>query len=71
MRIFFLMLTMLAATAADGKPPPKSIEALRELQSDARLLEVACVKGGVGFDATLYQYESAGLKVHALVARPH
>ena len=58
-------------TSACAKPPPKSIEALRSEDRAVSLVEVAPVDGGKGFDATLYRYVSAGLKVHAMVARPH
>ena len=58
------------ATAACAKPPPKSIEELRAADRDVELIEVGDVDGGVGFSAKLYRYESAGLKIHALVARP-
>lgn len=64
-----LLLTFIA-TAACGKPAPKSIEQLRALDRNVSLTEVGDVDGGLGFSAKLYRYESAGLRVHALVARP-
>lgn len=69
---FMLAIVLLSfvATAACGKPAPKSIEQLRAEARDVSLVEVGDVDGGVGFTAKLYRYESAGLKVHALVARP-
>jgi dipeptidyl aminopeptidase/acylaminoacyl peptidase len=67
--LFFIMLCSIVATAC-AKPPPKTIEALRESKPDVSLKLVGRVDGGPGFSASLYQYVSAGLKVHALVARP-
>jgi len=67
--ITFLLLTASAATAC-AKPPPVSIDALRDAHREVTLTEVGEFEGGDGFSATLYQYESAGLKVHAMVARP-
>ena len=64
-----LLLTFVA-TSACGKPAPKSIEELRAAEREVSLIEVGDVDGGVGFSARLYRYESAGLNVHALVARP-
>ena len=58
---------MLSAIAC-SKPAPKGIEALRAQDRDVELMLVGQVEGGTGFDAYLYAYESAGLKVHALVA---
>ena len=37
---------------------------------DVDLIEVGPTEGGAGFDATLVRYESAGLTLHAMVARP-
>ena len=51
-------------------PAPKTIAELRSAAPDVELQKVGPVDGGLGFSATLYQYDSAGLKVHALVARP-
>ena len=67
--VFFVMLCSIAA-AACAKPPPKTIAALRQSEPDVSLQLVGRVDGGPGFSASLYQYVSAGLKVHALVARP-
>jgi len=67
--VFFILLCSIAAEAY-AKPPPKTIAALRESKPDVSLKLVGPVDGGPGFSAALYQYVSAGLKVHALVARP-
>lgn len=67
--VVFVMLCSIAA-AAFAKPPPKTIAALRESEPDVSLQLVGRIDGGPGFSASLYQYVSAGLKVHALVARP-
>jgi dipeptidyl aminopeptidase/acylaminoacyl peptidase len=67
--IVFLLL-VATATAACAKPPPISIDALRDADREVTLTEVGEFEGGEGFSATLYQYVSAGLKVHAMVARP-
>ena len=68
--LFFLLLAAIT-TAACAQPPPTSIDALRDADRDVTLSELGEIEGGKGFSAKLYQYESAGLKVHAMVARPH
>lgn len=64
-----LAVTVFAATAC-AKPPPKTIDELRSAERAVELVELGDIEGGVGFSAKLYRYESAGLKIHAMVARP-
>ncbi len=67
-----LVWVLLGVTvSACAKSPPKTIDALRAGDQKASLIKAGRVDGGAGFDAELYRYESGGLKVHALVARPH
>ena len=63
---------VVAATAgaACAKSPPPTIDELREARRDVTLEFVGDIAGGPGFTAELYRYESAGLQVHAMVARP-
>ncbi len=71
MRTAIAVLIFVALPAAAcAKPAPKSIAALRAAERNVALLEVADVAGGQGYSAKLYRYQSAGLRVHALVARP-
>jgi dipeptidyl aminopeptidase/acylaminoacyl peptidase len=67
--IVFLVLIATSAGAC-AKPAPISIDALRDANREVTLSEVGEFEGGVGYSAMLYQYVSAGLKVHAMVARP-
>ncbi|MEL7185334.1 MAG: alpha/beta fold hydrolase [Pseudomonadota bacterium] len=69
-RVLIAIVSLAVAACATAKPPPKSIEALRAAERNVELVEVGPVDGGEGFDASLWAYDSAGLKVHALVARP-
>ena len=64
-----VLLLLISATAC-SKPPPKSIDELRAEDRDVSLSLVGEVRGGTGYSAQLYSYNSAGLKVHALVATP-
>lgn len=64
-----VLLLLMSATAC-SKPAPKSIDELRTQNRDVALTLVGEIDGGPGFEAYLYSYESAGLKVHALVAVP-
>ena len=64
-----VLLLLMSATAC-SKPAPKSIDELRTQNRDVALTLVGEIEGGPGFEAILYSYESAGLKVHALVAVP-
>lgn len=66
--VFLLLLTV--ATMACAKSPPVSIDELRNANREVTLIDVGEIEGGNGFSAKLYQYQSAGLKVHAMVARP-
>ena len=68
-----LSLLLLAACSSSDSaplPPPKSIDELRAENRDVELTLVDEIDGGVGFNAFLFSYESAGLTVHALVAIP-
>ncbi|MCP5092310.1 MAG: alpha/beta fold hydrolase [Gammaproteobacteria bacterium] len=62
---------MLIATTACSKPAPKGIEELQAASRDTELTLVGEIEGGPGFDAFLYAYDSAGLRVYAMVAMPH
>ena len=64
-----IVLLLIAATAC-SKPAPRSIEELRSEARDVELSLVGEIDDGAGYSAFLYSYESAGLKVHALVAIP-
>lgn len=68
-RIVLLLLAVGAVTAW-AKPPPVSIDDLRDTDRDVSLEAVGDLADGDGFSAKLYQYKSAGLTVHAMVARP-
>jgi dipeptidyl aminopeptidase/acylaminoacyl peptidase len=68
-RLAILFLALISVLAS-AKPAPKSIEALRSAVRQIELVEVGDVSGGPGYSAKLYQYQSAGLRVHALLARP-
>ncbi len=74
MRRISILLCAVAVTAmactAGAKSPPPTIEALRDAKRDVTLEFVRDVDGGPGYSAELYRYASAGLRVHALVARP-
>ena len=65
-----IAVASLVAAAVVAKPPPLSIDELRDKTFDTRLEFVRPVEGGDSFDAHLVSYISAGLKVHALVATP-
>ncbi len=61
---------VLIATTACSKPAPKGIDELRAEVRDVQLTLVSEIEGGPGFSSFLYSYESAGLRVHAMVAVP-
>lgn len=65
-----LLLLLATASTACANPPPISIDDLRDADREVRLTEVGDFEGGEGFSAILYQYVSAGMNVHAMVARP-
>ncbi len=68
--LFLLTATSCSSSDSAPLPPPKSID---EHRAEDRNIELALVKeieGGVGFNAFLYSYESAGLIVHAMLAVP-
>jgi len=67
--LFTVCLVAVSAVAC-ATPPPKSIADLRTEHRDVSLTLVGPIDGGPGFAARLYSYDSAGLKVHALVAIP-
>ena len=54
-----------------AKPAPKTIDELRATQCDVTLKFERDVADGSGFGASLYSYRSAGLTVHAMIARPN
>jgi dipeptidyl aminopeptidase/acylaminoacyl peptidase len=58
------------STISCAKPPPKTIDELLSEKRHVSLELVGVVRGGPGFTSQLYSYNSAGLKVHALVATP-
>ncbi len=63
------VVTAMACTAGAKSPPPTP-EELRNAKRDVALEFVRDIAGGPGYSAELYRYESAGLQVHAMVARP-
>ncbi len=69
-RILVVLALISIATPACAKPPPKTIDALRGLDRNVKLVEVGPIEGGEGFSATLFSYRSADLKVHAMLATP-
>lgn len=69
-RAVLTVCLMLVSATACAKPSPKSITDLRNEQRDVSLALVGSIDGGQGFTAQLYAYDSAGLKVHTLVAVP-
>ena len=69
-RLICIVILVAVSAIACGKPAPKSIEQLRDANPNVELAEVGDSDGGPGFSAKLYQYKSAGLKVHTMVARP-
>lgn len=69
-RIVLVLLVVGAASVACAKPAPKSIEVLRDEDRQVSLELIGEIEGGPGFSAELYAYDSAGLRVHAMVARP-
>ena len=71
MRIAMAAILLVATAAACALPPPATIDELRQATRKVNLVEVGPIEGGAGFDATLMRYQSAGLTVHAMVARPH
>lgn len=66
-----LVLLLLMSATACSKPAPRSIDELRSGNRDVPLVLVGEIEGGPGFSAYLYSYESAGLNVHAMVAKPN
>ncbi len=64
-----VLLLLMSATAC-SRPAPKSIDELRTQNRDVALTLVGEIEGGPDFEAIFYSYESAGLKVHAMVAVP-
>ena len=68
-RIGCLAVLLLPAVAA-SRPPPLSIDELRNREFAAQLTPVRQLAGGPGYKARLASYFSAGLKVHALLATP-
>ena len=67
--LVLVLLSLMSATAC-SKPAPKSIDELRAAERQVSLVLVGEIDGGPGYDAFLYSYKSAGLKVHAMVAVP-
>ncbi len=68
--LVLVLLALVSATAC-AKTAPKSIDELRAEERNVSLVLVGEIDGGPGFDAFLYSYKSAGLKIHAMVAMPH
>lgn len=69
------MLSLLSAAACSSPASaplvsPKSIDELRAEDRNVELTLVHAIDGGVGFNAFLFSYDSAGLDVHAMVAVP-
>ena len=70
---YLLLGLMLVAceTAVGAKPPPLSIDQLREHHEPSTLVFERALPPGDGYSAALFSYKSAGLKVYALVATPN
>ena len=70
--VMLFLLSVAACSSSDSAPlpPPKPIDELRAEDRDVELALVDEIDGGVGFNAFLFSYESAGLTVHAMVAVP-
>ncbi len=66
-----LLFLVVFSASACAKPAPKSIDELRNTHRNVSLKSLGEIKGGRGFQTELYQYESAGLNVHAIIARPN
>ncbi|MEX0706675.1 MAG: alpha/beta fold hydrolase [Woeseia sp.] len=67
---YSVLVLLVIVSGAFGKPAPKSIVELANEARTVELREIRRIEGGPGFDARLYQYESAGLKVHTMIAWP-
>lgn len=65
-----LLLPTLCLRSAQAKPPPKSINQLRAPTPPPTLVRERALEGGDEFSAYLVSYNSAGLKVNALIAVP-
>jgi len=70
-RVLLAVILAACSVGACAQPAPKSINELRTTQRDVTLKFENEIDGGPGFSASLYSYQSAGLKVHAMVARPN
>lgn len=64
------LLTVTAASAGNTLPPPLSVDKLREADFDVTLVRERELDHGPGYTAYLVSYEHAGLKLHAMIARP-
>ena len=65
-----LMVLAVPACAADTRPPPMSIEALRAHEFNVTIERVRPLEAAAGYSAYLVAYEHAGLTLHAMVAVP-
>ena len=69
-KLFGSLVLVACSAVACGEPAPKTIDELRVADRNVEMVEVGDIEGGPGFSAKLYQYESAGLKIHTMVANP-
>lgn len=65
------LMLVACGTEVGAKPPPLSIDQLREHHEPSTLVFERALPPGDGYSAALFSYKSAGLKVYALVATPN
>ena len=70
-KVLLAVILIAGSVVACATPAPKTIDELRATPRDVTLKLERDIAGGPGFRASLYSYRSAGLKVHAMIARPN
>jgi dipeptidyl aminopeptidase/acylaminoacyl peptidase len=70
-KVLLAVILIAGSVVACAMPAPKTIDELRATPRDVTLKFESDIAGGPGFRASLYSYRSAGLKVHAMIARPN
>ncbi|NCF73732.1 MAG: hypothetical protein GWP67_09540 [Gammaproteobacteria bacterium] len=70
-KVLLAVILIAGSVVACAMPAPKTIDELRATPRDVTLKFERDIAGGPGFRASLYSYRSAGLKVHAMIARPN